>query len=311
MIKIDGDYTDYRDDDDPGYPGGKAVDCPDENSYAGTPYKAVWMNDINGFRQALFVLAFGSLAALSGKPDSVLDSDSVKAITRLLENQKDEIMPLIREIVETKAPKTATLADEAANSALPATSKTELTALLQTTRNALKWLIAGLNAKAPLADPVFTGTPQVPAKSGVPANNTTYIATEGQVKSAYDSAYANAYNNAVAQIPSNFVATSTSFPVGTILIVGNMHYTGIPSGQQYSKRFGAPVGFLNTAQVYFCNISGLQIYAIDGGVEYATLPGCQITQVLHSPVGGMWQRITPLDNDLHGLSKAVLMRRIS
>jgi hypothetical protein len=86
MIKIDVNYTDYRDDSDPNYPGGKAIDTPSDDSIEGTPYKSDWMNDLNGFRQALFIAAFGSINGVNNIPDSVLHSDSLKAILKLIDN---------------------------------------------------------------------------------------------------------------------------------------------------------------------------------------------------------------------------------
>ena len=90
MIKIDVDYTDYRIDDDPNYPGGKAVDTTTEDSIDGTPYKARWMNDINGFRQALYIEAFGSLDSINNEPDHANESDSVKAIKKILSEKVDK-----------------------------------------------------------------------------------------------------------------------------------------------------------------------------------------------------------------------------
>jgi len=86
MIRIDVDYTDYRDDSDPNYPGGKAIDAPSEDSPEGTPYKADWMNDINGFRQAVFNKAFGSMNEISGNPDNAFDSDTLLGIEKLIAN---------------------------------------------------------------------------------------------------------------------------------------------------------------------------------------------------------------------------------
>ena len=92
MIRIDENYTDYRIDDDPDFPGGKAVDAPTVDSIEGTPYRANWMNDINGFRQALYKKAFGSLNSISGNPDNANNSDSMKAINELLK-AKSGILP--------------------------------------------------------------------------------------------------------------------------------------------------------------------------------------------------------------------------
>jgi hypothetical protein len=79
MIRINAKYTDYYDDGDPHYPGGKAVDTATGDSEDGTPYKAEWMNDVNGFHQAAVVEAQGSFE-VNGLPDRVGDSDILKAL---------------------------------------------------------------------------------------------------------------------------------------------------------------------------------------------------------------------------------------
>ena len=84
MIRIDENYTEFRDDNDPDYPGGKAVDAPTPDSFEGTPFMARWMNDVNGFRQAVFREAFGSLDGISGEPDNANKSDTLAAIEKLL-----------------------------------------------------------------------------------------------------------------------------------------------------------------------------------------------------------------------------------
>lgn len=84
MIKIDHNYTDYRDDTDPKYPGGKAVNATTVESTDGTPLLADWMNDINGALQAIFIEAFGDINKVSGKPDNVRESDVLKAIKEII-----------------------------------------------------------------------------------------------------------------------------------------------------------------------------------------------------------------------------------
>ena len=82
MIKIDQNYTDYRDDTDPKYPGGKAVNATTTESTDGTPLRAEWMNDVNGALQALFIEAFGDINQVSGKPDNAQESDVLKAVKK-------------------------------------------------------------------------------------------------------------------------------------------------------------------------------------------------------------------------------------
>ena len=84
MIKIDQNYTDYRDDSDPKYPGGKAVNATTSEGTDGTPLLADWMNDINGALQALFIEAFGDINQVSGKPDNAQESDVLKAIKEII-----------------------------------------------------------------------------------------------------------------------------------------------------------------------------------------------------------------------------------
>ena len=84
MIKIDQCYTDYREDTDPKYPGGKAVNATTTESTDGTPLRAEWMNDVNGALQALFIEAFGDINKVSGKPDNVQESDVLKAIKEII-----------------------------------------------------------------------------------------------------------------------------------------------------------------------------------------------------------------------------------
>ena len=91
MIKIDHNYTDYRDDTDPKYPGGKAVNATTAESTDGTPLLADWMNDVNGALQAIFIEAFGDIKKVSGKPDNVQESDVLKAIKKITQEYTDQI----------------------------------------------------------------------------------------------------------------------------------------------------------------------------------------------------------------------------
>lgn len=90
MIKIDQNYTDYRDDSDLKYPGGKAVNATTSEGTDGTPLLADWMNDINGTRQAIFIEAFGDINGVSGKPDNVQESDVLKSIKKITQEYTDK-----------------------------------------------------------------------------------------------------------------------------------------------------------------------------------------------------------------------------
>jgi hypothetical protein len=79
MIRIDEKYTPYREDNDPAYPGGKAVPAPTGNSIAGSPWRASFFNQILGFFQAAIVGALGSYVS-SGEPDKVGQSEVLAAL---------------------------------------------------------------------------------------------------------------------------------------------------------------------------------------------------------------------------------------
>jgi hypothetical protein len=86
MIRINAQYTDYFDNTDPAYPGGKAIDTSNGDSEDGTPYKAEWMNDVDGFHQAAIVEAHGSFQ-VSGTPDRVGASDILNALKIIMNNR--------------------------------------------------------------------------------------------------------------------------------------------------------------------------------------------------------------------------------
>lgn len=84
MIKINSDYTDFRDDTDERYPYGKAIAASSPNSVDGTPWRALWFNDLTGARQAVFKKAFGDTRRYSGEPDNVEKSDFLDALLKIL-----------------------------------------------------------------------------------------------------------------------------------------------------------------------------------------------------------------------------------
>jgi hypothetical protein len=84
MIRLDDDYSPYRDESDPaGYPGGKAKPVSQGNRTDGTPWRALFFNTIIGFFQALIVDAEGAFA-VSGTPDKVGQSDLLDAAKKLM-----------------------------------------------------------------------------------------------------------------------------------------------------------------------------------------------------------------------------------
>lgn len=84
MLKIDANYTDYRDDTDANYPYGKAVSASTPGSTDGTPWRALWFNDLLGSRTAIFKKAFGNDRQPSNTPDNVAASDFLDAIQKLI-----------------------------------------------------------------------------------------------------------------------------------------------------------------------------------------------------------------------------------
>jgi hypothetical protein len=79
MFFIGEDYTQYRDDYDSKYPGGKAIDAPTGDSIEGTEYKSLFFNQIFGFFQAAVLDAYGKLQ-YSGEPDNAKWSDVLEAL---------------------------------------------------------------------------------------------------------------------------------------------------------------------------------------------------------------------------------------
>lgn len=86
MLKIDANYTDYRDDSDPDFPFGKAVSASSPGSTDGTPWRALWFNDLLGARTAIFKKAFGNDRQPSNIPDNLDASDMLDAILQLIQD---------------------------------------------------------------------------------------------------------------------------------------------------------------------------------------------------------------------------------
>jgi hypothetical protein len=83
VIRIDQDYTQYFDDTDPAYPGGKAIPVSQGNRTDGTPWRALWFNTILGFFTALIVEANGEFI-ISGEPDKAGQSDLLNAVKKII-----------------------------------------------------------------------------------------------------------------------------------------------------------------------------------------------------------------------------------
>jgi hypothetical protein len=85
MFKRLQDITDIYDDTDPAMPGGKAKDDPTGDSFAGTPWDAIWFNQMLGFFLAAIVDAFGTTAQASGTHDKVGQSDVLNALKAIMQ----------------------------------------------------------------------------------------------------------------------------------------------------------------------------------------------------------------------------------
>jgi len=99
MFKIDRNYTQYRDDTDPNYPGGKAIDAPFGDSIEGTQFDERFFNQVFGFFQAVIIDAFGSLQ-ISGKPDSARASDVLDALKTINRKITDDIQRQVNTTID-------------------------------------------------------------------------------------------------------------------------------------------------------------------------------------------------------------------
>ena len=91
MIKIDGDYCEFREDNDPNYPGGKAIDAPTGDSIEGTQIKADLVNTTVGFFQAAIVDAHNGHFEISGVPDHAHASDVLDALKIISARVTDDL----------------------------------------------------------------------------------------------------------------------------------------------------------------------------------------------------------------------------
>ena len=80
------DIVEIFDTSDPSMPGGKAVDDPTGDSYAGTSWDGVWFNQILGFFLAVIYEAFGNMNQVSGEPDNINRSDVLIALKKIMRN---------------------------------------------------------------------------------------------------------------------------------------------------------------------------------------------------------------------------------
>ena len=87
MFHLDIEYSDYTDMTDvENYPNGKAIDASTDEAVDGTPYTAAWRNQIQGMMEALWYAAFGTHSGITNRSDTVFDSDVLRAIKKLIDN---------------------------------------------------------------------------------------------------------------------------------------------------------------------------------------------------------------------------------
>jgi hypothetical protein len=93
------EYSEYRNDNDPAYLGGKAIDAPEGDSIEGTQYDSRFFNQIFGFHQSVIFDAYGKLE-LSGHPDSIDNPEVLNAFKTIIHKITDE---LLEKILQNKA----------------------------------------------------------------------------------------------------------------------------------------------------------------------------------------------------------------
>lgn len=84
MVKLNRNYSDYTDETDPNYPEGKAINATTSESYDGTPCLDEFMNDINAAHIAMYEMAYGSRAGISGKADTQKSSQFADAVAKYI-----------------------------------------------------------------------------------------------------------------------------------------------------------------------------------------------------------------------------------
>lgn len=82
MLKLDENYSDYVDMDNPDYPEGAAKNASSSESYDGTPLLASFMNNVVGAFQGMWKKAYGDTKGISGSADTVDESQFVNAIEK-------------------------------------------------------------------------------------------------------------------------------------------------------------------------------------------------------------------------------------
>jgi len=168
MFRIGGDYSEYYDDEDPNYPGGKAIPASGPEKIDGTSWRCLLFNDIHGAKQAIYIAAFGSLDSITNNPDNANDSDILRAILKIINDKVS-----VKENSENK--KTA-ITDSDTDYPTGKAVKTQLD-LKANDANVVK--LTGNQTVAGVK--TFSSSPVVPSKTTAATNTGTALATEAQV----------------------------------------------------------------------------------------------------------------------------------
>ncbi|MCQ2087900.1 MAG: hypothetical protein MJZ37_07590, partial [Bacilli bacterium] len=90
MLKLDENYSDYVDMDNPDYPEGAAKNASSSESYDGTPLLASFMNNVIGGMQAMWKKAFGSTTGITGSADTVNESQFANAVEKFVNDKVED-----------------------------------------------------------------------------------------------------------------------------------------------------------------------------------------------------------------------------
>jgi hypothetical protein len=105
MFKLNG-YTEYREDNDPAYLAGKAVDTPDGDSTEGTQYDRRFFNQNFGFYQSVMYDAYDN-PEFSDHPDSIDNPEILNALKVIIHRITDEILAMLLETIASLEAETA------------------------------------------------------------------------------------------------------------------------------------------------------------------------------------------------------------
>jgi hypothetical protein len=98
MFKLQG-YSEFREDTDPAYLAGKAVDAPDGDSVEGTQYDRRFFNQIFGFYQSVMYDAYEN-PIFSDRPDSIDNPEILTALKVIIHRITDEILARLLEVID-------------------------------------------------------------------------------------------------------------------------------------------------------------------------------------------------------------------